>query len=269
MQDTNQSLPTPTQTQMPPVPQPSRKRLPLIIIAVVVIAALSVGIYFAVQYFVTRAPSTADDGGFNTIADVTALPSLEGELSAADGWEKDGELTIDMPTYQRIVYVNDANCRVTATTQLLPTEDKSDFDLSRSHALSLASVEGGILSDERVIKLKTNREEADFFVAFYNPTSRIDPTQPGGVLVFKDKQSAVVVTRSVSGAVNNNLAKPAGPSDADRTNPTPYDDSKYKDGEIISQVASIPNITFLYQCPTSAFESSVGLESIQQLRVTF
>lgn len=268
MPDTNQS---PSAPMMPSTPRPQKSRAPLVVIlSIVGVLVVGAGIVLAV-WLLRPASETAESSTFQTIEGITAFPSFSSQPAPPTGWQADNQLTVESTTYRSVVFKKNNVCTFSASIQSQPqTRNNNDYDLSKAFAETKATTEQGTLTEESTLKVRSSEGEIDFVLGTYRPKLQFDPLVAGGVRMYNDEQTTLIVTRTFSGSIANTTDLPVGASEADRIpHNTAHDDSQYKEGEILTQQASIPTISFVYNCPTAQFNEDEAVELIGEFVIDF
>lgn len=248
----------------------SLKKILIIAGSLVIVIGLTIGILVIIKPQVgtqgvetTRGIKPTGNFVFNDISTVSSLPSFI-NIPKDSGWTK--VQSAEETSFINVQLTNPDSCSFSAQSQTTPFPNikLKDYELSKTYATTVAGSEQGTLSDVYVIKIKTSKDDADFYTGVYSPKISLThpagttPTSEGGTTQLTGDYKTFIAVRSISTPLK---------SPASNTNVSPEGDTKYKNGEIITLGDTIPTIVLKYTCKASAFDVNAALKFVQQVKL--
>lgn len=242
----------------------SNKKL---IIAIIVIAVVGLGtaatVYVIKQHLFWGANQLVlqSNSDFNKIDNLMGLPKFSKIPAEGNGWKnKTPELSGAKGTI--INFVNNTSCTLDMASQAVPyvQTKASAYDLSKSFASTVASIENGTVSDDHTVRIKSSLGEADFFVGTYHPTIRLThptdttPTKVGGITKLDDSYTTFLAVRSIA----NPLPSSASLSSIITT-----------DKSIVSVKDTNVALVITYSCKSVDFKQSDVLSMLSSVEIDF
>jgi hypothetical protein len=240
------------------------KKLIIIIIAIAVIGfGAAATIYVIKNHLLWGANQLTlqSNTNFNKIDNLTGLPVFSKIPGDDNGWRNQ---TPEPGSAKGTIisFINNTSCTLDMASQAGPyVQTKlSAYDLSKSFASTVASIENGTISDDHTVRIKSSLGETDFFVGTYHPIIRLThptdttPTKIGGITKLDDSYTTFLAVRSIA----NPLPSSASLSSVITT-----------DKSIVSVKDTNVVVVIKYSCKSIDFKQGDVLSMLSSVEIDF